>query len=123
MADGKLNHPSVWSGYHGIIAFFGFKDPAKPAGYWTDEPVVECTFEEVVRDAWCHHYLVIVELRAIWAAYSLQQQFDDIMWHIREWHKNYSRDTQDAKKKVLTSLAVACGKMKTLASLKEENHD
>jgi len=120
LTDGKLNHPSVWSGYHGIMAFFGFDDPAKPAGYWTDDPVIECTFEEVVRDAWCHSYQVIVELRHIWSAYSLSEQFEDIMWHIRGWDRNCPRDIQAAKKKVLISLAIACGKMKTLSTLEEK---
>lgn len=114
LTDGKLNHPSVLNGYHGIIAFFGFDDPAKPTGYWTDAPVIECTFEEVVRDAWCHSYQVIVELRHIWSAYSLVEQFEDIMWHIRGWDRNCPRDIQAAKKRVLTSLAIACGKLKTL---------
>lgn len=114
LTDGKLNHPSVWNGYHGTIAFFGFENPAKLEGYWTDWPVIQCTFEEAVRDAWPHDYLIIVEREPVWDAFSLRHQFDDIMWHIRGLDKESLRDIRPAKQKVLTSLASACQKVARL---------
>jgi len=66
--DGRLDHPSVWNGDRDMIAFFGFRDPGKPSAYWTDKMVVECTFEEAVRDCWVHHYGIVVENHMVWSA-------------------------------------------------------
>jgi len=112
--EGKLNHPSVWNGYHGIMAFFGFHDPAKPGEYWTDAPIIECTWEEVVRDAWCHSYIILVELRPIWSTCLLQREFEDIMRHIRGWDKDSPRNIKDAKQKVLVSLDKACWRLQAV---------
>jgi hypothetical protein len=58
---GRLNHPSVWNGDLGMLAFFGTaREGFTPGGYVTDAPVVECTALEAFRDAWPHQYLIIV---------------------------------------------------------------
>jgi hypothetical protein len=42
-------------------AYFGFRGPAFPPNVHTDLPVVECTWLELLRDAWTHEYWAIVE--------------------------------------------------------------
>lgn len=85
--DGKLNHPTCWNDYEGSVCFFGF-DPrtiGKPESYWTDSPVVECTWPEVVRDLWCHHLVMILCGVKFWDARGLIGAFNAIMYDERGW--------------------------------------
>lgn len=84
--DGRLNHPSVWNHYSGMLAYFGFRDPATPVLCWTDAPVVQCTFEEAVRDCWLHHFTIMVQGRwLIWnsGAPDMMKAFHAILYHTR----------------------------------------
>lgn len=82
-----LGHPAVWNGYDGMQAFFGFKTPAKPPSHWTDNPIIGCTFEQAVRDAWCHDYILFVEREKIWNAFELQTVMMDLLFDARGTHK------------------------------------
>lgn len=54
--DGQINHPTCWEMHGEHVCFLGFEDRA-PQPSWCSSgwPVVACTFEEVMRDLWCHH--------------------------------------------------------------------
>lgn len=83
---GRLNHPEVWNGDTGFIAFFGlrpvgFRDPF----YVSTRPMIQCTAWEAFRDAWSHHYLMLVERKPIWNTDELWPEFEAIMWLRRGW--------------------------------------
>lgn len=79
---GRLNHPSVWHHDLGMLAFFGLRDPCKPAHYATSDLVVACTWEEAVRDAWAHSLVVAVERTALYDAGDFGS-FAALMYHVR----------------------------------------
>lgn len=83
--DGRLNHPSVWNDRLGMVAFFGFKSPARESFYHSSEPTVECTVWEAFRDAWAHSYVLIVEREPIWDTFALRSEFDTILYVERGW--------------------------------------
>jgi len=105
--DGKLNHPTCWNGGSGFIAFFGFAPPRwtppelpergndrwnvydpQPPGYTTADPFVHCTFDEAVRDGWCHSFVMIVGGQIILDfGGGSQEDFTKWMYHIREWSR------------------------------------
>lgn len=65
-ATPQLHLPQLWECRLGRVAFFGFQSPARPAGFGTDSPVVRCTAEDCLRDAWIHGYSVFLEGSAVW---------------------------------------------------------
>lgn len=85
---GRLNHPVVWNGEVGSVAFFGRRSPMKPPSYYTNREIVTCTLWEAIRDAWAHTYVLIFEgHRVIWDGSKTYAQFEPIMSHIRRWHE------------------------------------
>jgi len=106
----KLDHPSVWNDNLGIIAYFGFVNPCKPEGYWTNDPLVECTFEEAIRDCWCHHYAIILQRELIWDGNKLWPYFESIMWHTRGWGETRV-PYEEAKREALGMIDDACFRM------------
>lgn len=101
-ANGRLNHPSVWNGDHSMLAFFGFKSPAKPEFYATGRYTeVRCTAWEMFRDAWPHGYLIQVEGYPIWDTTHIWPHFEAIMWSVRGWQGG--RDPVPAKRAVMRS--------------------
>lgn len=101
---GKLNHPSAWSHNAGLVAFFGFKDPHKPAFYSTQHPIVRCTFEEAVRDLWSHALLMLVEGQPVWDSQRVQGEFNLLMYHLRGWTVRDEQEVAQAKARVLDSI-------------------
>lgn len=81
---GRLNHPDVWNSYEGMVAFFGFRTPAKPPSYVTVAPIVRCTFWEAVRDWWGHDFRMLVEGEEI-LPYGNWRWLEPIMWSTRGW--------------------------------------
>lgn len=120
---GKLNHPSVWNGQQTMIAFFGFYGPCKPDWYSTNEPIVECTFWEAMRDCWPHTYGLFVspgidqEHRLVFDSFELRDQFQTIMWHLRKWGKQDSQKLARAKENVLTVIKRSVFEMETLCQI------
>lgn len=107
LTDGKLNHPACWNHQVGMIAFFGFDQPGKPDAYWTDEPIVHCTFEEAIRDCWPHHYAIVLSDRVIWNSQSFRNRFMALMYHIRGWRKLSEQAVEHCQAKVAESLRAA----------------
>lgn len=103
---GQINLPSCWEfdgGKH--VCFFGFEKIAPQPRYCCASwPVVACTFEEIMRDLWCHHMEARVKLGNgyemllrgfvppgyypdegdgegdVWLLF---QAFEDLLWHSR----------------------------------------
>lgn len=113
--DGKLNHPSVWSSYNSMVALFGFESPDKPDHYVTWDPVVKCTFEEAIRDCWCHRYAIVVGGRHIWNTDTpfMIQDFDIIMGHVRGYAADETEFRQ-AQERVRDSLVRAVNELQAL---------
>jgi hypothetical protein len=92
--DGVLNHPSCWNTSAGLAAFFEFdrNDPeqmVKPQSYWTDDPVVKCSGDELLRDWWPHNYNIVVDGHEILRMNdTIFRDFQTVMFHNRGWHMN-----------------------------------
>ena len=104
--DGALDHPAVWNGPLGLMAYFGFDSPDKPGSMYTDCPVVVCTFEEVIRDCWLHHYVIMMSRgrRAIWQPDQVLPAFDRLMAHVRGYGLCQEGDLVGYRTVVLDSL-------------------
>lgn len=83
--NGVLNHPTVWNGDGGMVAFFGLKPNCRPASYWTNVQPIRCTVWEAIRDAWTHQYRIHIDGVAVWDTNPLWRPFETIMWDIRGW--------------------------------------
>lgn len=111
---GRLNHPSVWNDYRGPVAFFGLHRNAttgllgvKPPGYWTDEPIVECTFLEALRDCWPHTYRLVVEGAEVFDSFRLCPAFEVLMFHIRGWKTVQEQSVERIQERVRRELTLA----------------
>lgn len=112
--NGRLNHPSVWNGDHGTLAFFGFNNPARDTFYCAPGSIeVRCTAWEMFRDAWAHSYIVHIERRPIWNTCDLWPLFETIMFDIRGW-PNGERSPGLARVKALGSYVEAIRKFKAI---------
>ncbi len=84
--DGRLNHPACWNTGLGLAAWFGLVEHGfKPAGFWTNEPLVECTFEEACRSGWVQGWALILRERPLvhFGRDDFRQAFDALLWHAR----------------------------------------
>lgn len=95
---GRLNHPAVWN-THG--AYLWREKPnlerdkygwANINGCVTNDPEIECTWLEFLRDMWAHHFNVIVLPDNLLLRGSSWEQFERIMGNMRGWNK---RDVSD----------------------------
>jgi hypothetical protein len=95
-SHGRLNHPAAWldstntdDGTNGTegshVAFFGHRGPAEPPGYSAGQPVVACTVEEALRDAWAHSLRVVVDDVLVFDGAAFQGPFQDWMYVLRGW--------------------------------------
>lgn len=118
---GRLNHPTVWDDPCGSLALFFTHEPRlerdahgwfRIKGFYVDNaPVVPCTWVEVLRDAWPHHYAVTVDDMVLWNSSDLQDAFMRIMYDLRGWQK---ADITADRKKALHSIARANEKLRVL---------
>jgi len=115
---GRLNHPSVWNSHEGFIAFFGLAegDTGKPGQYWTDSPVVECTWLEVLRDAWPHGYAILAADRILWNAGQWQGAFQLLMFDLRGHQKMPPGNADRSRTRLLADMLTAT---RNLVALKE----
>jgi hypothetical protein len=106
---GRLNHPSCWNTHLGLTAFFTLRQGVepKPKSFWTTDPIRECTFAELMRDAWPHHYCAILDGRTLWNPQALARQFDAIMWDLRGWNESPNPDIEHVKAIVTRSIEIA----------------
>lgn len=94
---GRLNHPCVWNGQGGMLAFFGFRSPARdPVFYAGASSDVRCTAWEAFRDAWPHGYRLIVERQTVWDTFALTGEFESILWDVRGWNAPWRSAAQIA---------------------------
>lgn len=134
---GTLNGPSCWNHYLGLVAFFGFiPTHIKPEAFWTDSGVVACTFEEAVRDCWCHTYAVVLSVflpgrgpssgsghgshcLTIWnnSAPEMRRDFEILMYHTRKWGQPREEEAFGARSRVLESLRQAVGRLVAVLEL------
>lgn len=100
-----LIHPCVWNGDTSMLAFFGFRTPARPSGLVTgsNAEIVECTAWEAFRDCWTHSYRLHVVQTPVWDTFPLRPDFDDIMFDLRGWDSRKAK-AERAKKKALLSI-------------------
>ena len=114
-SHGRLNHPAVWNTDGGLAAWFGFRDPARPTGFVCDHPLVRCTFLEVLRDAWSHTYLVMVERQRVWGNSRVGWElFQQLMYHRRGWHTYPAAVIETALAELHLSLNEAMARMELL---------
>lgn len=117
---GRLNHPTVWNGDFGMVAFFGCRLIGmrywKPGHLWTSDPIVECTFEEAIRDTWVHGCLAHVDRQVLWNTWKLQAAFTTLMYGARGWPMGLAADaTAVARRTVLREVARASRRMAEIA--------
>lgn len=106
---GRLNHPVVWDSHaEACIAFAWLEKPNLErdkhgwfniGGHVADEPEIECTWIEWLRDCWPHRY--ITQIRPIGATLPPPPQpaFDAIMYDLRGWRK--AENLQEHRKSAL----------------------
>lgn len=118
-SHGRLNHPSVWNTYDGVEAYFGLDDSGtwKPAECHTDQPVVECTWREAVRDAWPHTYVLVVNGQQVWDTGWLRAAFDDLMYDLRGWRALPPGRAEELKAVVAGTVRDATERLAEVASV------
>ena len=107
VTDGKINSPSAWNTYEGLMAFFWTAPEHAPDfAYWrTDKPEVACTFAEVVRDEWVHDALVNVNGHIVWRPpVNLMMK---LMYDVRGWAVLEDGKREAIQESVRRSLAAA----------------
>ena len=118
---GRLNHPSMWNGYHGMEAFFGTDNSGswKPEGYWSHhDQVVACTWLEVLRDVWVHGCVVHVDGLKLWDSTLHQSKFDALMYDLRGWRKLADGRSDYLKGRVLASILAATADLRGILTAK-----
>lgn len=114
---GRLNHPSVWNGDGGMLAFFGTENYGfKPDCFYSGEDVVPCTFLEAVRDAWPHSYILHVDFVEIWNTWKLRALFDALMWHRRGWRALPDGRAEELIESLSRSLRAASERLRKVAA-------
>lgn len=124
---GKINCPAAWdTGRGGNACYFGLlADGAglptwaslptvgpQPSGYTARDSVVECTFEEVVRDLWVHQqefHVLVGKGQYHRIPMPKPSCFDTLMAAIRGWDKPPTpiREIQAARERVVLDLRCA----------------
>ncbi len=110
VSHGRLNMPSAWNGYKGLETFFGLRPEStgKPEGYSTTQLVVECTWLEVLRDAWPHTYRLIVDGQwLVWDTSRAWPVFYKIMCDLRGHQKLPDGEADRLRGRVLASVLAA----------------
>lgn len=103
--DGRINHPVGWWTDHGLTSFFSTPDrPPAPAGYWTLERLVPCTFLDVVRDEWIHGAAVVVHGQLVWRP--PQDAFARLMSDVRGWARASGDVMGDTEREWIRSMVV-----------------
>ncbi len=94
-----INCPSAWNTSLGTTSFFALdREPRweMPRHYYAPDPLVPCTFWELLRDEWSHQSVVLVDGRVLWRPDHLEGQFQRIMYDLRGWctYRTIARDKQ-----------------------------
>jgi hypothetical protein len=84
VTGGKINCPSAWNTHDGLMSFFWTTLEYQPdASYYTEHPIVECTFLEAVRDEWVHSAVVNVNGQIVWRP--PVRLMERLMFDLRGW--------------------------------------
>ena len=107
---GKINCPSAWNTDEGLASFFWTSGEYRPDGAWyTDEPVVECTFLEAVRDEWVHSCTVVVNGPVVWKP--PVRLMEKLMYDVRGWRPLSDQERDQVRRNVRCSLASAAERL------------
>ncbi|MEH2508649.1 hypothetical protein V1291_000003 [Nitrobacteraceae bacterium AZCC 1564] len=84
---GRLNLPCCWNTDIGSTAFFGFNNPGRDTNFYVAPHAreIKCTAWEAFRDAWCHHFVMVIDGQRVWDAQPLWPHYETIMWNLRGW--------------------------------------
>lgn len=104
---GRLNHPAAWNHERGMVAYFGHRGPTEPSGYCASKPIVACTVEEMIRDAWAHHLLCVVDGHVVFDATPFEDDFQRWMFEIRGWNRSEHPDLDALRTKILGAVVEA----------------
>lgn len=91
---GRLNHPTVWNTDQGCAAFFGFGNPGRDTNFYVSGYAasdIRCTAWEAFRDAWAHHFIMVIDQRRVWDTGALWPHFEAIMYDVRGWGERNPR--------------------------------
>ena len=84
VTGGAINCPAAWNTGYGLMSFFWTAPEHQPdESWWTDEPVVPCTFGQAVRDEWVHSCIVAVNGRVVWEPPA--RAMERLMYDLRGW--------------------------------------
>jgi len=101
---GRLNHPTVWGEvWPACVVGTSPESITMPRGYVTgpSESVTECTFEELCRDAWLHHYSAVLDADFRLILCPERQWFNALMYSARGF---FSVPDEDIRLSKLASL-------------------
>lgn len=109
--NGRINCPSAWWTDHGLTSFFSTSEWGSPvpAGYWTDKPLVECSWEEVVRDEWIHGQTVVVNGQVVWKP--PERLMEQLMFDLRGWMTLADEERAAIQDNVRASLLAATARL------------
>ncbi|HWP53619.1 MAG TPA: hypothetical protein VN476_05755 [Pyrinomonadaceae bacterium] len=90
---GRLNHPVVWN-THGAYVWLDKPNLRRDKHGWfnidscvSDDPEIECTWLELLRDQWVHSFaFILLPVRVQFPSPSYRD-FERIMYDLRGWHK------------------------------------
>lgn len=92
---GRLDHPCCWNTPSGLAAFFWLSEPAiarrkdgwftLKGGFTSQEPLVEATWLEAMRDCWLHHFAMVMAGTGhiVWSTIGEWPRFEAIMRAVR----------------------------------------
>lgn len=104
-SDGRLNHPTCWNSYSGMVSFFGFETPGVPEGYCVGhKQTVRCTLEEAIRDAWVHGLNIVIQGQIVYHGSQLTEMMMALLRDARGW----SKLTDEHREELRASAAGAC---------------
>lgn len=115
-SHGRLNHPAAWDAADGVFtAYFGHLGPTEPDGYCASKPVVECTVEEMLRDAWAHGLRCVVDGAVVFDGGALRNDFEVLMGVRRGWYGGArSSEVPTIEANVFTSVVDAVERLRTI---------
>lgn len=96
--DGAINHPTCWATRHGFTAFAWLSPPSHKrderrwlsfgdANYTTSDPLVRCTWLELLRDNWVHELALVVESKLVLHEHWSRDCLDLLMADLRGWRR------------------------------------
>lgn len=91
---GRLNHPTVWN-THGAYLWLTKPNLPRDVHGWfnvdgcvSNDEEIECTWLELLRDAWVHGFAAVMLPSRTRLRPAPQRAFDQIMWDRRGWRKS-----------------------------------